>query len=82
MCQEAASGASTHLRKTFPVSYQVFFILGVTLVSGPPGVVRFGMAPGRRLGAVTFTAGVGLVLAGWCVTGIIIEIFGLLNLYG
>lgn len=68
------------LDRTLLTMGNILFVAGIGLVMGH---VRFKKFFLKRLRAsVCFFLGIALVLAGWCITGIIIQGFGALNLFG
>lgn len=68
--------------KAFLVIGNVLFIAGIIILIGPQRVAIFFGRPGKRRGSACFLLGVVLVLWGWCITGMLIELFGIVNLFG
>jgi hypothetical protein len=60
----------------------LLFLGGVTLIIGPTRTVAFFIVPQRLKGTVCFATGLVMVLMGWCFTGLIVEGFGFINLFG
>ncbi|KAH3767334.1 vesicle transporter GOT1B [Pelomyxa schiedti] len=60
----------------------VLFLSGVIMVIGPRKTLRFFAQPRKRRGSICFFLGMFLVLMGWVFTGILIEAFGFINLFG
>lgn len=58
----------------------MLFIAGVALVMGPLRCLNFFRS--RRQASICFFTGVLLVLFRWCLTGLCIQGFGALNLFG
>ncbi|EPY27316.1 golgi family transporter [Strigomonas culicis] len=58
----------------------VLFVVGVALVVGPKRFKTFFVT--RRRASICFFLGILLVLFGWCIFGLVIEGFGILNLFG
>jgi hypothetical protein len=60
----------------------VLFVTGTTLVIGPSNTLRLFMRKHKIRGTICFILGVFLVLMRWPITGILIEAFGIINLFG
>jgi len=60
----------------------LLFLAGVSQVMGPKRMIGYFMAPDKRRGGVTFCLGVVLVFMGHPVLGMLLEFFGILNLFG
>jgi len=58
------------------------FLAGVTLVLGFWKTQKFLMQPKKLRGTICFLGGILMVLYGWTLIGLIIEIFGFVNLFG
>lgn len=58
------------------------FIAGVPMTIGPSRTMGYFMQPKKVRATATLACGIFLVLIGWPVLGIGMEIFGLLNLFG
>lgn len=75
-------GASLFFNKTLMRLGNLFFICGVPLVVGPSRTVGYFMKPEKLRSTVCLVAGIMLVWVGWPILGILLEVFGLLNLFG
>lgn len=60
----------------------VLFLAGVMLIIGPRRAVRFFFQKRKAKGSAFFFSGMALVLIGRPVIGMVIEIFGFVNLFG
>ena len=60
----------------------LLFVLGITLLIGAQKTLIFFSRPQKLRGTVCFVLGIALVLYGWPVIGMAIEVFGILNLFG
>ncbi|KAI8799953.1 vesicle transport protein [Cladochytrium replicatum] len=61
----------------------ILFLSGVTLVIGPQKTVTFFFKRPQKLrGTIAFFFGIFLVFIKWPIIGIIIEMFGFVNLFG
>lgn len=60
----------------------LMFLVGFAFLSGPTRTLQFFMARSRLRGTVAFFLGVTLILLGWTFTGMLVEGFGFLNLFG
>eukprot|EP00455_Lapot_gusevi_P027345 TRINITY_DN2892_c0_g1_i3.p1 TRINITY_DN2892_c0_g1~~TRINITY_DN2892_c0_g1_i3.p1 ORF type:complete len:151 (-),score=17.02 TRINITY_DN2892_c0_g1_i3:118-570(-) len=58
----------------------ILFLAGVALVIGVKNTTLFFLK--RRNGALCFLGGILIVLLGWPIIGMLIEIFGIFNLFG
>jgi hypothetical protein len=62
---------------------QILFLAGVTLIIGMKKTVNFFFGrPGKLRGTICFLGGIILVFLKWTITGMLIEMFGFLNLFG
>lgn len=61
---------------------QLLFLLGITLLIGAKKTIVFFSRRSKWRGTACFLGGITLVLIGWPVWGMIIEIFGIFNLFG
>ena len=61
---------------------QLLFLLGITLLIGFKKTLIFFKRPAKLRGTVCFLGGIALVLVGWPVVGMAVEVFGILNLFG
>lgn len=60
----------------------ILFLVGIILLIGPARTVAFFWRPGKKRGTICFALGIVMVLFGWTFFGMIIELFGILNLFG
>jgi hypothetical protein len=60
----------------------VLFLTGLVLTIGPSRTIRFFSRPERMRGIVAFFVGVFLVMMRWAVTGMILQLYGLIYLFG
>ena len=69
----------------------ILFLVGFTFLSGIKATLEFFGLYGERVverwkkrwrGLITFMGGVCLTLSGWGAVGILVELFGILNLFG
>jgi len=58
------------------------FLVGVTLVIGLRKTQRWLLQRDKLKGTICFLGGTVLVLSGWAFIGLVIEIFGFINLFG
>eukprot|EP00475_Leptophrys_vorax_P029487 TRINITY_DN4336_c0_g1_i1.p2 TRINITY_DN4336_c0_g1~~TRINITY_DN4336_c0_g1_i1.p2 ORF type:complete len:147 (-),score=37.72 TRINITY_DN4336_c0_g1_i1:28-468(-) len=58
------------------------FLGGITLLIGVEKTTKFFLRTGKLRGTICFLGGMFLVLIGWAVIGMIVEIFGIINLFG
>ena len=65
-----------------PPHQQLLFLLGITLLIGFKKTLIFFRRPTKLRGTLCFLGGIALVLAGWPVVGMVVEVFGILNLFG
>jgi len=63
-------------------SPQLLFLLGITLLIGFKKTLIFFKRPAKLRGTICFLGGISLVLIGWPVVGMVVEVFGILNLFG
>ena len=61
---------------------QLLFLLGITLLIGFKKTLIFFKRPSKLRGTGCFLGGILLVLVGWPVVGMVVEVFGILNLFG
>jgi hypothetical protein len=59
---------------------QILFVAGVAMVIGLQNTALFFLK--RARGAACFLGGMVLVFFGWPITGMLIEVFGIFNLFG
>ena len=62
--------------------YQLLFLLGITLLIGFKKTLIFFKRPAKLRGTICFLGGIVLVLIKWPVVGMVVEVFGILNLFG
>uniref|UniRef100_A0A6B2LR74 Vesicle transport protein n=1 Tax=Arcella intermedia TaxID=1963864 RepID=A0A6B2LR74_9EUKA len=60
----------------------IAFLIGITMIIGPTKTRKWLMQKSKRAGTACFLGGILLVLWGWTFFGLIIEIFGFINLFG
>src|SRR3990167_10587947 len=60
----------------------LLFVSGVTLVIGPNKTMSFFFQARKIKGTSCFIGGIFLVLLGWTIIGMLVEIFGFINLFG
>ncbi|CEP00178.1 Got1/Sft2-like family [Plasmodiophora brassicae] len=60
----------------------ILFLCGVILIIGVRNTARFFYRKGKIRGTCCFLGGIALVLCGWPVIGIAVELFGMINLFG
>jgi hypothetical protein len=60
----------------------VLFLAGITLLIGTRKTLVFFFRKSKRRGTACFAFGIILVLINWPVIGMLIEIFGIFNLFG
>ena len=63
-------------------SAQLLFLLGITLLIGFKKTLVFFKRPSKLRGTACFLGGITLVLVGWPMVGMVVEVFGILNLFG
>ncbi|ORX61502.1 Got1-domain-containing protein [Hesseltinella vesiculosa] len=60
----------------------ILFVAGIPLTIGPKRTLGFFMQRSRLRGSVCFVIGMGLVFCRWTIVGMLVEVFGILNLFG
>lgn len=60
----------------------IMFVSGIPCLLGIARVSKFLTQPSKMRGSATLAAGFFLILIGWPIFGMLVEIFGLLNLFG
>lgn len=60
----------------------VLYLSGVMLIIGPSRSVRFFFQKRKIKASVFFFTGMAIVLIGWPIIGMAVEIFGFINLFG
>jgi hypothetical protein len=61
---------------------QLLFLAGITLLIGAKKTIVFFSRRSKWRGTACFLGGITMVLIGWPVIGMLIEIFGIFNLFG
>lgn len=61
---------------------QILFLIGLTLIIGTTKTVAFFGRPQKWKGTLAFVVGIGLILMRWAFFGFIIELYGILVLFG
>lgn len=75
-------GASLFFNKTLMRLGNLFFVAGVPMTLGPGRTAGYFFQPKKARATGCLFAGIFLVFIGWPIFGIILEVFGLLNLFG
>mmetsp|Transcript_3755 Transcript_3755/g.9842 ORF Transcript_3755/g.9842 Transcript_3755/m.9842 type:complete len:319 (+) Transcript_3755:240-1196(+) len=75
-------GVSLFFNKTLMRLGNFFFVAGVPMTLGPGRTAGYFFQPKKARATACLVAGVMLVFVGWPIFGIILEAFGLLNLFG
>jgi hypothetical protein len=75
-------GMSLFFNKTLMRLGNLLFIAGVPVTLGPSRVAGYFIQPQKARATACLGLGIFLVLVGWPVFGIALEVFGLLNLFG
>ena len=75
-------GASLFFNKTLMRLGNLFFVAGVPMTLGPGRTAGYFFQPKKARATACLVVGIFLVFVGWPVFGIILEAFGLLNLFG
>jgi Got1/Sft2-like family len=75
-------GASLFFNKTLMRLGNLFFVAGVPMTLGPGRTAGYFFQPKKARATACLAAGLFLVFVGWPVLGILLEAFGLLNLFG
>ena len=75
-------GASLFFNKTLMRLGNLFFVAGVPMTLGPGRTAGYFLQPKKARATACLAAGMMLVFIGWPIFGIILEVFGLLNLFG
>ena len=75
-------GVSLFFNKTLMRLGNLFFVAGVPMTLGPGRTAGYFFQPKKARATGCLVAGVMLVFIGWPIFGIILEAFGLLNLFG
>lgn len=60
----------------------LLLIAGLVALIGPASTVRFFAKAEHLRGTICFVLGISMVIFGWPVIGMFIEIFGIINLFG
>lgn len=75
-------GISLFFNKTLMRMGNLFFVAGVPMTIGPGRTAGYFFQPTKARATGCLTLGIFLVFVGWPVLGILLEAFGLLNLFG
>mmetsp|Transcript_19675 Transcript_19675/g.21891 ORF Transcript_19675/g.21891 Transcript_19675/m.21891 type:complete len:141 (+) Transcript_19675:41-463(+) len=75
-------GVVMFLDRGFLAIGNLSFLSGVTLLLGVNKTLRFFMQRRKIKGTLCFLGGILLVLYGWALVGLAVEIFGFINLFG
>jgi hypothetical protein len=75
-------GASLFFNKTLMRLGNLFFVAGVPMTLGPGRTAGYFFQPKKARATGCLALGLVLVFVGWPILGIVLEIFGLLNLFG
>jgi hypothetical protein len=75
-------GISLFFNKALMRLGNLFFVAGVPITIGPGRTVGYFFQPKKARATGCLTLGIILVFVGWPVLGIILEAFGVLNLFG
>ena len=75
-------GMSLFFNKTLMRLGNLLFISGVCLSLGPSRTMGYFMQAKKARATACLVAGIFLVFIGWPIIGIVLELFGLLNLFG
>eukprot|EP01134_Creolimax_fragrantissima_P002350 CFRG2350T1 len=75
-------GVLTFFDRALLAMGNVMFLAGVVMLIGISKTFAFFFRPGKLRGASTFLGGIVLVLIGYPVVGMAIELFGFINLFG
>lgn len=60
----------------------ILFIIGVVMIIGPQRTIVFFTRPAKLRGSVCFALGVLMILFKWSFFGFLVEMFGVLGLFG
>lgn len=75
-------GMSLFFNKTLMRLGNLFFVAGIPMTLGPGRTAGYFFQPKKARATGCLAAGIMLVFIGWPIFGIILEVFGLLNLFG
>ena len=75
-------GMSLFFNKTLMRMGNLLFIVGVPMTIGPGRTAGYFLQPKKARATGCLGTGIFLVMVGWPILGIALEIFGLLNLFG
>lgn len=75
-------GVTLFFNKTLMRLGNLLFIAGIPMTIGPGRTAGYFLRPQKARGTVCFALGIFLVMIGWPIFGIILEIFGIMNLFG
>lgn len=62
--------------------FQILFIVGLTFVIGIERTLRFFFQMHKIKGTACFFGGILIVLLGWPIVGMIVELYGFVSLFG
>ncbi|KAH8098500.1 hypothetical protein JL720_1446 [Aureococcus anophagefferens] len=86
MCAAGAAstmlGVSLFFEKNLIRLGNVLLVAGAPIVVGPQSASRYVLNPAKLRGSLCFACGFMLILSGHPLLGIVVEIFGFLNLFG
>lgn len=86
MCAAGAAatmlGVSLFFEKNLIRLGNVLLVSGAPIVVGPARASRYVLNPAKLRGTLCFTAGFLLVMSGHPLLGVVVEVFGFLNLFG
>jgi hypothetical protein len=77
-----ALGISLFFNKTLMRLGNLFFVAGVPMTLGPGRTAGYFFQPKKARATACLALGLLLVFVGWPILGILLEAFGLLNLFG
>lgn len=60
----------------------ILFLIGLTLIIGTTKTIAFFARSKQWKGTLAFTVGIGLILMRWAFIGFVIELYGILVLFG
>lgn len=70
------------LSATLDLTFQILFIIGLTLIIGPQKTFIFFARRQKWKGTAAFLGGVILILLRWPLTGFLVELYGIFVLFG
>lgn len=57
------------------------FLIGICFIVGPMGAGRFFLKREKRRGSFFFFGGLGVLLFGWAIPGILLQVYGIWHLF-